>query len=87
MSSPEEVAAHVSLRTGLSLAFAYVLLLAILALGLPLALGVDDRVGTEVRSQARSRPTWWRPPPPTCWATATRSTAWRAPRASRCAGA
>ena len=44
-----------SLRTGLSLAFAYVLLLAILALGLPLALGVDDRVGTEVRSQARSQ--------------------------------
>lgn len=44
-----------SLRTGLSLAFAYVLLLAILALGLPLALGVNDRVGTEVRSQARSQ--------------------------------
>lgn len=31
------------------------LALAILALGLPLALGVDDRVGTEVRSQARSQ--------------------------------
>jgi len=45
----------VSLRTGLSLAFAYVLLLAILALGLPLALGVNDRVGAEVRSQARSQ--------------------------------
>ncbi len=44
-----------SLRSGLSLAFAYVLLLAILALGLPLALGVDDRVGTEVRAQARSQ--------------------------------
>jgi two-component system, OmpR family, sensor kinase len=45
----------VSLRTGLVLAMAYVLLLAILALGVPLALNVRDRVDSEVRSQARSQ--------------------------------
>jgi signal transduction histidine kinase len=45
----------VSLRTGLLLAMAYVLLLAILALGVPLALNVRDRVDSEVRSQARSQ--------------------------------
>lgn len=44
-----------SLRTGLLLAMAYVLLLAILALGVPLALNVRDRVDSEVRSQARSQ--------------------------------
>lgn len=44
-----------SLRTGLLLAMAYVLLLAILALGVPLALNVHDRVDSEVRSQARSQ--------------------------------
>jgi signal transduction histidine kinase len=44
----------VSLRGGLLLALAYVLLLAILALGVPLALNVRDRVDSEVRSQARS---------------------------------
>ena len=41
------------LRTGLLLAMAYVLLLAILALGVPLALNLRDRVDSEVRSQAR----------------------------------
>jgi signal transduction histidine kinase len=45
----------VSLRTGLLAAMAYVLLLAILALGVPLALNVRDRVDSEVRSQARSQ--------------------------------
>jgi two-component system, OmpR family, sensor kinase len=45
----------VSLRTGLLLAMAYVLLLAILALGVPLALNVRDRVDSEVRAQARSQ--------------------------------
>lgn len=44
-----------SLRTGLLLAMAYVLLLAILALGVPLALNVRDRVDSEVRSQARGQ--------------------------------
>jgi signal transduction histidine kinase len=45
----------VSLRTGLLLAMAYVLLLAILALGVPLALNLRDRVDSEVRSQARGQ--------------------------------
>jgi two-component system, OmpR family, sensor kinase len=44
-----------SLRTGLLLAMAYVLLLATLALGVPLALNLRDRVDSEVRSQARSQ--------------------------------
>lgn len=44
-----------SLRTGLLLGMAYVLLLAILALGVPLALNLRDRVDSEVRSQARSQ--------------------------------
>lgn len=44
-----------SLRTGLLLGIAYVLLLAILALGVPLALNLRDRVDSEVRSQARSQ--------------------------------
>src|SRR5581483_11483982 len=45
----------VSLRARLLLASAYVLLLAIVALGIPLALSLRDRVDTEVRSQARSQ--------------------------------
>jgi two-component system, OmpR family, sensor kinase len=45
----------VSLRTGLLLAIAYVLLLTILALGVPLALNLRDRVDAEVRGQARSQ--------------------------------
>jgi len=45
----------VSLRTGLLFGIAYVLLLAILALGVPLALNLRDRVDSEVRSQARSQ--------------------------------
>jgi two-component system, OmpR family, sensor kinase len=45
----------VSLRGGLLLAIAYVLLLAIFALGVPLALNLRDRVDSEVRSQARSQ--------------------------------
>ncbi|HYI98269.1 MAG TPA: ATP-binding protein [Thermoleophilaceae bacterium] len=48
-------AVSLSLRTGLLLALAYVLLLAILALGVPLALNLRDRVDSEVRSQARSQ--------------------------------
>ncbi len=40
------------LRTGLLAAFAYVLLLAIVALGVPLALSLSTRVNDEVRSQA-----------------------------------
>ena len=42
------------LRTGLLLALAYVLLLAIVALEIPLALSLRDRVDAEVRSQATS---------------------------------
>ena len=45
----------VSLRARLLLASAYLLLLAIVALGIPLALSLRDRVDTEVRSQARSQ--------------------------------
>ncbi|MGK2956042.1 MAG: hypothetical protein ACSLFI_10280, partial [Solirubrobacterales bacterium] len=37
------------------IAFAYVLMLALIALGLPLALSLKDRVNTEVRSQAHSQ--------------------------------
>lgn len=44
-----------SLRTGLLLALAYVLLLALLALGVPLALNLHDRVDAEVRVQSRSQ--------------------------------
>lgn len=47
--------AAVSLRTLLLIAFAYVLMLALIALGLPLALSLKDRVNTEVRSQAHSQ--------------------------------
>jgi hypothetical protein len=43
----------VSLATRLLLALAYVLVLAIVALEVPLALSVRDRVDAEVRSQAR----------------------------------
>jgi signal transduction histidine kinase len=45
----------VTLRTRLLLALAYVTLLAIVALGVPLALNLRDRVDAEVRSQARSQ--------------------------------
>src|SRR5581483_4540565 len=44
----------VSLRTRLLLGVAYVLLLAVVALGIPLALSLRDRVDAEVRDQARS---------------------------------
>ncbi len=43
------------LRTRLLLAFAYVVLLATVALEIPLALSLRDRVGAEVRSQARGQ--------------------------------
>ncbi|HLM85767.1 MAG TPA: HAMP domain-containing sensor histidine kinase [Solirubrobacteraceae bacterium] len=43
------------LRTGLLAAFAYVLLLAIVALGVPLALSLSARVNDEVRSQAQGQ--------------------------------
>jgi two-component system, OmpR family, sensor kinase len=43
-----------SLRTLLLAAFAYVLLLAILALEIPLALNVSDRINAEVKAQAAS---------------------------------
>ena len=46
---------RVSLRTRLLLALAYVLLLAIVALEVPLALNLRDRVDAEVRSQALSQ--------------------------------
>ena len=52
-AAPDESAHAVSLRTRLLLALAYVLLLAIVALGVPLALSLRDRVDAEVRSQAR----------------------------------
>ena len=52
-AAPEEWAA-MSLRARLLLALAYVLLLAIVALEVPLALSLRDRVDAEVRSQARS---------------------------------
>ncbi|MFI5004124.1 MAG: HAMP domain-containing protein, partial [Solirubrobacterales bacterium] len=45
----------VRLRTGLLAAFAYVLLLAILALGVPLGLSLSARVNDEVRSQAQGQ--------------------------------
>ena len=44
-----------TLRTRLLLALAYVLVLAIVALGVPLALSLRDRVDAEVRSQARAQ--------------------------------
>ncbi len=44
-----------SLRTRLLLALAYVLLLAIVALEVPLALSIGDRVDAEIRSQAKSQ--------------------------------
>lgn len=44
-----------TLRTLLVLAIAYVLLLALVALGIPLALSLRDRVNAEVRAQARSQ--------------------------------
>ena len=47
--------AAVSLRVRLLLALAYVLLLAIVALEVPLALSLRDRVDAEVRSQARGQ--------------------------------
>ncbi|HEY5389228.1 MAG TPA: hypothetical protein VIJ83_01640, partial [Solirubrobacteraceae bacterium] len=43
------------LRTGLLAALAYVLLLAIVALGVPLAASLSARVNDEVRSQAQSQ--------------------------------
>ncbi|MGN6372305.1 MAG: sensor histidine kinase [Solirubrobacteraceae bacterium] len=43
------------LRTGLAAALAYVLLLAIIALGVPLALSLRARVNDEVRSQAQGQ--------------------------------
>ena len=43
------------LRTGLLAAIAYVLLLAIVALGLPLASSLSARVNDEVRSQAQGQ--------------------------------
>jgi len=45
----------VRLRTGLLAALAYVLLLAIVALGVPLALSLSARVNDEVRSQAQGQ--------------------------------
>jgi signal transduction histidine kinase len=45
----------VSLRTRLLFALAYVTLLAIVALGVPLALNLRNRVDSEVRSQSRSQ--------------------------------
>jgi signal transduction histidine kinase len=44
-----------SLRATLLLALAYVLLLALIALGVPLAVSLRDRVDSEVRGQARSQ--------------------------------
>jgi len=44
-----------SLRATLLLALAYVLLLALIALGLPLAVSLRDRVDSEVKGQARSQ--------------------------------
>jgi two-component system, OmpR family, sensor kinase len=44
-----------SLRTRLLLALAYVLVLAIVSLGIPLAVSLRDRVDAEVRSQARNQ--------------------------------
>jgi two-component system, OmpR family, sensor kinase len=45
----------VSLRATLLLALAYVLLLALIALGVPLAVSLRDRVDSEVKGQARSQ--------------------------------
>ena len=44
-----------SLRRALLLAFAYVLLLAIVSFGIPLGLALRDRVDSEVKSQARNQ--------------------------------
>jgi hypothetical protein len=49
------VASGLTLRGRLLLALAYVLLLAIVALEVPLALSLRDRVDSEVRSQARGQ--------------------------------
>jgi len=52
-SEAEEL--HISLRATLLLALAYVLLLALIALGVPLAISLRDRVDAEVKGQARSQ--------------------------------
>ena len=52
-TAPEEF--RVTLRGRLLLALAYILLLAIVALEVPLAISLRDRVDAEVRSQARSQ--------------------------------
>src|SRR5664280_2876754 len=51
-SRPRRRTRAVSLRTRLLLAFAYVLVLAVVSLGVPLALSLRDRVNAEVHSQA-----------------------------------
>jgi signal transduction histidine kinase len=45
----------VSLRLGLTIAVAYLLLLALVAFGVPLGVSLDKRVDSEVRAQARSQ--------------------------------
>ena len=57
----------VSLRTRLLLAVAYVLLLAVVAMGIPLALSLRDRVDAEVRDQARSEANVVARAPSPCW--------------------
>ena len=54
----------VSLRATLLLALAYVLLLAMIALGVPLAISLRDRVDSEVRAKPEARRTSWPPPRP-----------------------
>ena len=88
-AAPEEVAA-LSLRVRLLLALAYVLVLAIVALEVPLALQLGRRVDAEVRSQATSQAdvvaaTAAEPLRPAATARARPAGARR--RAARCAGA
>ena len=54
-ASPEDGECAVTLRRGLLLALAYVLVLAIVALLVPLGLSLRDRVDAEVRLQSRSQ--------------------------------
>src|SRR5664279_5357017 len=54
-SRPRRRTRAVSLRTRLLLALAYVLVLAVVSLGVPLALSLRDRVNAEVHSQALSQ--------------------------------
>ena len=75
-----------TLRGRLLLALAYVLLLAIVALEVPLALRLNDRVDSEVRSRPAPRPTSSRPASPATWGAPRSSTRPSRTRRRRSAG-